>query len=208
MPQLSPAYDNKIARKFCARTVEHKPANKQALQEELGWIDEPKQAIVCISTGMTDALGGALLEQVISGMLELPITLLIRGRGSSKYGELFTKLAKGNGHRIKIIPDDEINLRKMLAGSDIALFFAAQQDPDEIANALRYGVIPVALPADGLDDYNPVQESGNAFLYEETTAWQCFAALVRALETFKFPYDWRTIQRHAMEGVEKQGEPK
>ncbi len=202
MTQLSPAYDNKIPRKYCARTIEHKLENKKALQEQLGWPVEPKQAILCISTGMTDALGGELMEKVLDGILELPVALLIRGRGSSKYGELFTKLAKGHGHRIKIIPDDEMNLRRMLAGSDIALFFAEQQDPDDINNALRYGVIPAAMPCDTLEDYNPVQESGNAFVYQEATHWQCFASVVRALETFKFPYDWRTIQRNAMESME------
>lgn len=204
MTQLSPAYDNKIPRKYCARTIEHKLENKKALQEQLGWPVEPKQAIVCISTGMTDALGGELMEKVLDGILELPVALLIRGRGSSKYGEFFTSLAKGQGHRIKIIPDDEMNLRRMLAGSDVAMFFAEQQDPEDIQNALRYGVIPAALQFDGLEDYNPVQESGNAFLYQEATPWQCFASVVRALETFKFPYDWRTIQRNAMEVMEER----
>lgn len=204
MTQLSPAYDNKIPRKYCARTIEHKMENKKALQEQLGWPVEPKQPILCISTGMTDALGGELMEQVLDGVLELPVALLIRGRGSSKYGEFFTKLAKNNGHRIKIIPDDEVNLRRMLAGADIALFFSTQQDPDELENALRYGVIPVAMPADVLEDYNPVQESGGAFIYQEATPWQCFASLVRALETFKFPYDWKTIQRNAMEAMEER----
>jgi starch synthase len=207
MTQLSPAYDNKIPRKYCARTIEHKLENKKQLQEQLGWPVEPKQAILCISTGMTDALGGELMQQVLDGVLELPVALLIRGRGSSKYGELFTKLAKNNGHRIKIIPDDEVNLRRMLAGSDVALFFAGQQDPDDIENALRYGVVPVAMPThDVLEDYNPVQESGNAFLYQEATHWQCFASVVRALETFKFPYDWRTIQRNAMEAMESRAD--
>lgn len=208
MTHLSPAYDNKIPRKYCARTIEHKMENKKALQEQLGWLAEPKQAIICISTGMTDALGGELMEHVIDGVLELPVALLIRGRGSSKYGELFTKLAKGNGHRIKIIPDDEMNLRRMLAGSDIAMFFGPEQDPDDLDNALRYGVIPVAMPGNALEDYNPVQESGNAFLYQESSAWQCFAGLVRALETFKFPYDWRTIQRNAMEAMENMEDKK
>jgi len=35
MPILTPAYDNKIARKYSARTIEHKTENKTALQEEL-----------------------------------------------------------------------------------------------------------------------------------------------------------------------------
>lgn len=207
MPILSPAYDNKIARKYSARTIEHKLENKTSFQEELGWIAEPKQPVICLPTGITDALGGALLEQVIPGLMELPISIVIRGRGSKKYGELFTKLSASAPHRISIVPDDETSVRKMLAGSDIALFLADHNDEEILENCLRYGTVPVSLRSNLLDDYNPVQESGNAFVYESASSWQCFAALVRALETFKFPYDWRTIQRHAIESMDRRTAP-
>jgi len=203
MPILSPAYDNKIKRKYSARTVEHKMENKTALQEKLGWPAEPKQPLVCFPSGMTDALGGALMEQVIEGILTLPVSIVIRGRGPKKYGEFFTKIAKNAPHRIAILQDDELHLRLMLAGSDIAMFFDEGMEREELENALRYGAVPVSLPNAAIENYNPVQETGNAFLYEEANAWLCFGSLVRALETFKFPYDWRTIQRHAMEGMEK-----
>jgi glycogen synthase len=58
-----------------------------------------------------------------------------------------------------------------------------------------------------LDNYNPVQESGNSFVFEKPTVWQCFASVARALETFKFPYDWRTIQRHAIESMDRRTAP-
>ncbi len=202
MSPLSPAYDNKIARKYSARTVEHKHENKTQLQEDIGWIQEPKQPIICLPDGMTEALGGALLQELLPGLLELPVNLLIRGRGSNTYGEMFTKLAKGQSHRVSILSDTEENLRKMLAGSDIALY-CSTPDRKELETVMRYGVIPVSPVCDALENYNPVQESGNAFTYEQATVWQCFASLVRALETFKFPYDWRTIQRNTMDVAEK-----
>lgn len=202
MTPFSPAYDNKIARKYSARTLEHKMENKLKLQEEIGWIPEAKQPIVCISTGMTDALGGKLAQEVLSGLLELPVGLLIRGRGGSKYGELFTKLAKEFHYKVKIMADDETATRKMLAASDIALFFTKPENAD-VEHALQYGVVPVSPAHEVLDNYNPVQETGNAFVFDKLTQWHCFASLVRALENFKFPYDWRLIQRHAMETVEE-----
>lgn len=204
MTPLSPAYDNKIVRKYSARTIEHKMENKTALQEELGWIAEPKQPIICLPAGITEMLGGELLENVLPGLMELPVNIVIRGRGSKKYGELFTKLSKTSPHRVAILPDDETSMRKMLAGSDIALFVADKDDEGMLENALRYGVIPVSLQRDILDNYNPVQESGNAFVYDKPNYWQCFASVARALETFKFPYDWRTIQRHAIESMDRR----
>ena len=52
-----------------------------------------------------------------------------------------------------------------------------------------------------LQNYNPVQESGTSFLYDKDNHWQCFAAIVRALETFIFPFDWRTIQKQCIKSV-------
>ena len=204
MPILSPAYDNKIARKYSARTIEHKLENKLALQEAVGWIDEPKLPVMCLPTGMTDELGGELLAAMLPGLLELPVSIVIRGRGSKKYGEMCLELAKKHSHRIAVVSDDEVSMRKLLAGSDMAIFFSQSDEDSELENALRYGAIPVSMPQPILENYNPVQESGNAFVFEEPTVWQCFAAVVRAVETFKFPYDWRTIQRHAMDTVERK----
>lgn len=204
MTPLSPAYDNKIWKKYSARTVEHKVENKLGLQEELGWIAEPKQPILCFPTGMTEALGGELLEAIIPGLLETPAGIIIRGRGTKKFGELFTKLSKTYPHRIAILPDDELSLRKLLAGSDMAMFLTSEGVEEDCENALRYGTVPIALPLSILENYNPVQESGNAFVFEEASVWQCYGSLIRALETFKFPYDWRTIQRHAMDTAERK----
>lgn len=164
-------------------------------------MDEPKQPIVCIPTAISESMGGKLLDEVLQGLLELPIGIVILGKGSKKYGDLFTKLSKDSGHRIGILPDDEESVRRMIAGSDIALF-CTDKPRDMLELTLRYGCIPVAAKSDLLQNYNPAQEVGNAFVFEESTGWQCFAALVRALETFKFPYDWRTIQRHAIESME------
>lgn len=206
MSNSSPAYDNKIARKYSMRTLEHKLDNKTALQEELGWIHEPKQPIICLPGGMTDALGGELLEEMIDGLLELPVGIVVRGRGERKYGEMFAGLSQKFGYKLKIVQDNDTQCRRMLAGSDMALYCALPADLGEMEDVLRYGVIPVAPAMPLLDNYNPVQESGNAFVYDKPTKWVAFASVVRALETFRFPYDWKTIQRYAMESVHETAE--
>ena len=201
MNPLSPAYDPKIARRYSARTIEHKVENKTALQQELGWPMEPKAPIVCLPAGMSDALGGHLLKEFLPGLLSMPVELLVLGKGSADYGQLFTELAEERGHRIAIIPHDDDHVRKMLAAADIALFLTDPTGLPELESCLQYGVVPIAPECRTLHDYNPVQETGNSFLAAEATPWLTFAALVRALETFKFPFDWRTIQRHGMEAV-------
>jgi glycogen synthase len=91
----------------------------------------------------------------------------------------------------------------MYAAADMALFLAPPKGQEELALCMQFGVVPISLPCDGLEDYDPVQEAGNAFLFAESNPWLCFASLIRALETYKLPFDWRTIQRHAMESCKR-----
>lgn len=199
MNPLSPAYDAKIARRYSARTLEHKVENKTALQRELGWPMEPRMPILCLPGGMSEELGGALFRDVLPGLLAMPVSFLVLGKGAPEYGALFTELARERGHRLAILPATEDGQREMYAGADMALFLADPSGSEELAACLQYGVVPIAPAVKGLDDYNPVQETGDSFLFAETNPWLVFAAVVRALETFKFPFDWRTIARHGME---------
>lgn len=46
-----------------------------------------------------------------------------------------------------------------------------------------------------LQNYHPNDETGNAFTYATINPWDVFTAMVRAMETFRFPYDWQNIIR-------------
>ncbi len=187
---------------FKVGSLDRKVANKLTLQSAWGWAKEPKRPMVCFPFGMTEKLGGELLKELLPGLLSVDCELVILGKGSAEYGTLFTELQKQHSHRVKILKNEPAELEKMLAACDIAICLA-EHDESEIQDCLRNGVIPVSPESPFLADYNPVQESGNAFVFDQKNVWSVFGALVRALETFKFPYDWRTIQRHAMESAQK-----
>lgn len=151
---------------------------------------------------MTEELGGDMLEQVIEGIFSMPCTLLVRGVGSEKYGRLFTKLQRAYSHRMKILKNTDLTHRKMYAASDMSLFFVPEEG--EMKKCLLYGVVPISPEHDLLQDYDPVQEAGNSFLASPGTPWTWYAAFIRAIETYKLPYDWRTIQKHAMETIREE----
>ncbi len=180
--------------------LEQKVQHKTALQQKCGWPKEPKRPMLCLPAGMSDTLGGKLFEELIPALLSQPLEILMLGKGSAKYGALCTTLAKEHSHRFHIVPDKEEAIAQMYAAADMALFL--DEPPQaELTRCLAGGAVPLSLPHRQLDDYNPVQETGNAFLYEVADVWRCFAAIVRAVETHKFPFDWRTIQRHCQETV-------
>ena len=186
------------------KTLEHKLENKLALQEELGWPQEKKVPMVCIPMEMNDNNGGALLQELIPGLLSLNTQILVIGKGESTYGELWSSLASEHSHRIAILADDDDSKRKMFAAADMALFVTDASDAEELEHCLRYGAVPVAPKSKGLKNYNPIQESGNAFVYDKPEVWHCFAAVVRAVETQGFPFDWRTIQKNCMDALQPQ----
>ena len=201
---MTPSADTLIPHTYTSKSLEKKGKNKTSLQEELGWPLEAKRPMVCLPSGMSDKLGGKLFSDILPGLLSLPIEILVVGKGSSAYGELFTELSTEHDHRISIIPNDDASIAKMYAAADMALFLT-DESAEEVSTCLQYGVVPIALePASKnaiLKDYNPIQETGNAFLFAEESIWSAYAAIVRAVETHRFPFDWRTIQRQCMETV-------
>lgn len=178
--------------------LEQKPQWKTQLQDDCHWPHEPRVPVLCFPAGMSDELGGRLLQEMLPGILAMQCEILILGKGSADYGALFTKLAKEHSHRVHIVPQTERAVEQMYGAADMAIFLA-ETPAKEIAHCLASGIVPVAVSVPGLEDYKPVQETGNSFLIESGTKWHAFAALVRALETYKFPFDWRTIQKHCVE---------
>lgn len=90
-----------------------------------------------------------------------------------------------------------------LLSADIALFATSDlAQSRSIRHALTAGSIPVVYehiaPKNLAEDYDPTTEQGNSFFATTENVWGIFAATVRAVETFRFPYDWQGIVRNAM----------
>jgi hypothetical protein len=98
----------------------------------------------------------------------------------------------------KNLPYNRKNRSLLLDGADAALTF----EFNDVQEMLLHGTIPVSGERSEVKDYNPNHETGNAFLFKDENVWHIFASIVRALETFKFPYDWRNIIRHGLDSVE------
>lgn len=96
-----------------------------------------------------------------------------------------------------VLPYSRNNRKIVLQAADMALGF----NFSDVEEMLLNGTIPVSPIRNEVADYNPNHETGNAFIYRTGDSWSIFAALVRALETFKFPYDWKNIVRQGLETV-------
>jgi hypothetical protein len=75
--------------------------------------------------------------------------------------------------------------------SDVDLVVFVEDDALDLAK--KNIAVPVAIKSDGCKDYNPLLEEGNGFYFASPTKWEIFAAIVKAKETYQFPYDWGNL---------------
>jgi len=140
------------------------------------------------------ALIGIFLENEISKKEEALIRELI---GALRWVNVETiVLADTNLEALSspktiILPYNRQNRKSLLEAADMAVCFQFN-DPEEM---ILNGVVPISGKRKEVSNYNPNSETGNGFVYDNDNVWGIFAAIVRALETFKFPYDWKHIVR-------------
>ncbi len=71
---------------------------------------------------------------------------------------------------------------------------AADRTEQALDYVKKYKAVPVINETSmNFAEYNPLKETGNAFVYEKNSPWHMLAAVLRASETFKFSYDWKNL---------------
>lgn len=118
-----------------------------------------------------------LAETLLTALDELPARFRVLGEGGKTLPHAFSfEEAMEEGH-IWVVLSNEL--------------------PKNFSMVIERGIVPVMLK--GLhpeaENYNPVEESGNAFLFPKISPWNIYGALVRALENFAFSYDWENLRK-------------
>lgn len=135
-----------------------------------------------------------ILFKVLEGFLVLPLKVVILAEDEVPDGTFSTeqKIAWLNPSISK-----KAEIEKILLASDMALLFEEHQET--LRKLFEKGIVPIALGKSPLlENYHPNQETGNSFTFKEMNAWDMFSAVVRANETYRFPYDWQNIVRGAL----------
>lgn len=199
-----PAHDSKIYQKYNKKSLQNKEKNKLSFCQDFGLNNRKKSLLICLTYPLTQESHIDTLVEIMEGVMELKINLVVTGIGTKKYQDFFSRLAQKYPQQVIIVENNEINKEKIYAASDIFLATSCEKDClVEMEKAMAHGVVPVTPSNPLVVDYDGAKEEGNAFLYKEKNYWSLFAALVRALENYKFPYDWKTIQKNAI-GVEEE----
>lgn len=149
-----------------------------------------------LSIKSNKALLGIILEKNLSKEDEKTLFNLLDGLRNADFEVVIlgNEKFKKNSY---LLPYTKNNRKILLEAADMALSFSF----NDVEEMLLHGTIPISDERPEIKDYNPNKEVGNSFVYTVNNQWCIFAALIRALETFKFPYDWKNIIRQGLESV-------
>ncbi|PWH19810.1 MAG: glycogen synthase GlgA [Ardenticatenia bacterium] len=202
----NPATDPHIARHYTAETLEQRAENKAALQRYAGLEVVPDVPLLGAISRLTDDKGFDLIQAALEPMLQhLPIQFVLMGTGEERYHRFFLDLAQRHPGRVAVFLTFNTPLaRRIYAGTDIFLM-PSRFEPCGLGQmiAMRYGSVPLVRAVGGLvdtvQDYDPATQTGTGFLFRAYDAWAFYAAVVRAVETYRYADVWRRLQQRGMQ---------
>ena len=201
---FNPSTDASLVAPYDIGSIERKVENKLALQKEVGLPQDPAIPVIGLISRLYDQKGLDLIANIMWGLMRLNLQLVVLGAGDARYEEMFRANARDNPRKVSAtIGFKPVLAQQIYAGSDIFLM-PSRFEPCGLGQliSLRYGTIPIVRAtgglADTIDDWDPVQQTGNGFVFTAYDHWDLFAQVVRALETFRQASPWRRLQANAM----------
>ncbi|MDQ6884464.1 MAG: glycogen/starch synthase [Candidatus Dormibacteraeota bacterium] len=202
---FNPATDPAIQARYDVGSIASKVENKLALQRELGLPEDPGVLTLGLISRLYDQKGLDLIANILWGLMRLRLQFVVLGMGDPRYEDMFRTLARDNREKVSTtIGFRPVLAQRIYAGAD-AFLMPSRFEPCGLGQliSLRYGTIPIVRATGGLadtvDDWDPVAETGNGFVFEAYDHWDLYAQVVRALETFRQPKLWRRLQANAMQ---------
>lgn len=204
--EFNPQTDNILVKNYGLETLDKRYANKIALQREFN-LEEGVGIPLLAFTGRLDGQKGIdVIADVIDTILkEYKVQFVVNGGGDNRYRQFFFNLAKKYPKQVgvNIYPDFTIP-RHIYAGADMVLLPSAFEPCGIVQmEAMRYGAVPIVRKTGGLadtvEDFDPRTQSGDGFVFTNYDKLAFFGAIIRALETYKYPKIWRGLVQRAMQ---------
>jgi len=203
--RYDPATDPHIAVNYSAADMSGKQADKAELQKILGLRQEPYVPIVGIVSRLVSHKGLDLVCEVLHDMMELPMQLVILGKGDRKYEEFFQWAANQYPGRMAVRLDynEELSMA-IYAGADLFLM-PSRSEPCGLSQmiAMRYGTVPIVRETGGLKDtvtpYEAWRDSGNGFTFANYASSDMLYVIREAVYLYKdYPDAFARLRARAM----------
>ncbi|HPE16542.1 MAG TPA: glycogen synthase GlgA [Oscillospiraceae bacterium] len=204
MSLYDPADDPALSRNFSVDNLAGKAENKRELQKALGLSASPETPVVACISRLVPHKGFDLIAAALPRIMQLPLQLVVLGRGDWQFEQLFRNAARQYPARLSanIMYSASLSMG-IYAGADIFLM-PSRSEPCGLAQmiAMRYGTVPVVREAGGLKDtvfpYVPGDEKSNGFTFASYSADDMLYVLREAVDFYGDKDVWRLLQRRGM----------
>lgn len=206
MKRYDPATDSHIACNYSIDDMSGKEQCKAELQKMMGLRQEPYTPIVGMVSRLVGHKGLDLLCEVIHDLMEMPMQLVILGKGDRKYEEFFNWAAQQYPGRMAVRLDYNEDLSMAIyAGADLFLM-PSKSEPCGLSQmiAMRYGTVPIVRETGGLKDtvqpYEAWRDAGNGFTFANYASGDMLYVVREAVYLYKdYPDAFGRLRRRAME---------
>ena len=206
MKLYDPSTDQRITARYSAEDRSGKEANKAELQKLMGLREEPYVPIVAIVSRLVSHKGLDLICEVLHDMMELPMQLVVLGKGDQKYEDFFRWAAQQYQGRMAVRLDyNEALSMAIYAGADLFLM-PSKSEPCGLSQmiAMRYGTVPIVRETGGLKDtvqpYEAWRAAGNGFTFANYASSDMLHVIREAVYLYKdYPDAFGRLRKRAME---------
>ena len=207
MVRYDPAADKIIAANYSVDNMAGKAQCKLALQREMGLNEEAETPIIAIVSRLVSHKGLDLICAVLHDMMELPVQMVVLGKGDQRFEEFFAWAAEQYPGRLGVRLDyNEALSMSIYSGADLFLM-PSKSEPCGLSQmiAMRYGTVPIVRETGGLKDtvhaYQAWNDSGNGFSFANYNAHDMLHVIGEAVSLYKNdPEAFARLQKRSMEG--------
>lgn len=206
----NPETDPHIAKNYSLRSIQHKTANKTAIQQQFGLNSKSKKPLLTIITRLAEQKGADILARAIQNTAEageLPYQFILLGSGEPDLENWYRWLAAQYPADIAAyIGYSEPLSHQLIAGAD-AILIPSRFEPCGLTQlyGLKYGTLPIVRRTGGLadtvvnaDDANQKNKTATGFTFDDPTPEALQGALTHMLQLWKKTNQWHAVMGTAM----------
>ncbi len=201
----NPETDPYIAAPYNAADLSGKVECKLDLQREAGLPQSRSTPVIGIISRLAAQKGFDLIDEIIEPLLRHhDVQFVVLGTGDQRYHDRFNEIHARFPQQVRaFLTFNASTAQKIYAGSDMFLM-PSRFEPCGLGQmiALRYGTIPIVRATGGLSDtvrnYDPTTGEGNGFSFRAYDSMALYAAIVRALENYRYRNVWQQLMLRAM----------
>ncbi len=185
-----PSIDPLIPYKFSAQDRSGKALCKREIQRMFGLNDEPEFPLLCSVARLVEQKGVELIKDILPGLMEMGVQLIIFGQGDQKYIDYFNWAKQNWPGQLGFSSDyNEPMASKIFAGADMYLM-PSRFEPCGLSQmmAMRYGTVPIVHETGGLKDsvraYKDFDGIGDGFSFADYSSKALYLAIQEAVKLY------------------------